>query len=220
MSTEELLDVYSFEGELVGQLEKKEFHNRIRQEYQEKGSSSIRHKDVKLFLLTSKGRIILQRRSKWKGDNSGMWDKTIGGHVSSGDAFELTMLKECAEELGIPATIVKPEDFEKATATTDLHILAILKPLTLLDNYQSHRIHAGEKWTESSITQFFFGYYDGAIRFIDSESCGIQVFTIDELEEEIRINPDGFTDDIRYIINKFRHLIKPSEKKIEHVLNY
>ena len=220
MADQELLDVYSFEGEVVGQMEKKEFHERIRQEYQEKGSSSIRHKDVKLFLLTSKGRIILQRRSKWKGDNAGMWDKTIGGHISSGDTFELTMLKECAEELGIPATIVKPEDFNKATTTTDLHILAIIKPLILLDNYQSHRMHEGEKWTESSITQFFFGYYDGAIRFIDSESCGIQVFTLEELEEEIKTSPDNFTDDIRYMISKFRNLIKPAEEKIEHLLNY
>jgi len=220
MSTEELLDVYSFEGEVVGQMEKKEFHERIREEYKEKGSSSIRHKDVKLFLLTSAGRLILQRRSKWKGDNSGMWDKTIGGHISSGDTFELTMLKECAEELGIPATIVKPEEFDKATATTDLHVLAIIKPLTLLDNYQSHRIHGGERWTESSITQFFFGYYDGAIRFIDSESCGIQVFTLEELEEEIKNNSESFTDDIKYMINKFRPLIRPVRKKIEHVLNY
>lgn len=220
MPIEELLDVYSFEGEVVGQMEKKEFHETQRREYQEKGSTSIRHKDVKLFLLTSKGRVILQRRSKWKGDNAGMWDKTIGGHISSGDTFELTMLKECAEELGIPATIVKPEDFDKATSTTDLHILAIIKPLILLDNYQSHRVHQGEKWTESSITQFFFGYYDGAIRFIDSESCGIQVFTLEELEEEIKTNPESFTDDIKYMISKFRHLIKSAEKKIEHVLNY
>ncbi len=215
----ELLDIYSFEGELVGQMEKKEFHETIRQEYKEKGSTSIRHKHVRLFLMTSKGRIILQRRSKWKGDNAGMWDKTIGGHITSGDTFELTMLKECAEELGIPATIVKPEDFDKVSSTTDLHVLAILKPLILLDNYQSHRMHGGEKWTESSITQFFFGYYDGAIRFIDSESCGVQVFTREELEEEAKASPENFTDDIRYMINKFGTLIKPAEKKIEHVLN-
>ncbi|MFA6422698.1 MAG: NUDIX domain-containing protein [Candidatus Buchananbacteria bacterium] len=217
--TKELLDVYSFEGELVGQMEKKEFHETIRQEYLEKGTTSIRHKDVKLFLLTSKGRIILQRRSKWKGDNPGLWDKTIGGHIASGDTFELTMLKECAEELGIPATIVRTEDFDKAATTTDLHVLAILRPLILLDNYQSHRVHEEKKWTENSITQFFLGYYDGAIRFIDSESCGIQVFTLEELEEEIKNSPDGFTDDIKYIINKFKHLIKPIQEKKEHILN-
>ncbi|MFA6919115.1 MAG: NUDIX hydrolase [Patescibacteria group bacterium] len=215
----ELLDIYSFEGELVGQMEKKEFHNTIREEYKEKSSTSIRHKHVRIFLMTSRGRIILQRRSKWKGDNQGLWDKTIGGHVTSGDSFELTALKECAEELGIPATIVRPEDFENTVATTELGILAILKPLSLLDNYQSHRIHNGEKWIETGISQFYIGYYDGAIRFIDSECCGLQVFNLEELEDEMQQYPENFTDDIKYIINKFKGLIKPVEIKKEHTLS-
>jgi len=214
----ELLDIYSFEGELVGQMEKKEFHETIRQEYKEKGSTSIRHKHVRLFLMTSKGRVILQRRSKWKGDNQGLWDKTVGGHVTSGDTFELTALKECAEELGIPSTIVSPEIFDNTAETTDLSVLAILRPVALLDNYQSHRMNEGSKWVETGMTQFFIGYYDGSIRFIDSECCGLQVFNLEELDDEIKQYPDNFTDDIKYILSKFRGLIKPIEQK-KHVLS-
>ncbi len=114
----EMLDVYSIEGEHIGQKEKKTFHEEMRQEYLGTGKVSIRHKSIRLFLLTSQGRIILQRRSKWKGDNAGLWDKTIGGHVTSGESYDLTMLKECAEELGIPSTMVKEEEFEHSVKTT------------------------------------------------------------------------------------------------------
>ncbi len=215
----EMLDVYSVEGELVGQKEKKEFHEEMRQEFMITGKVSSRHKDVRLFLLTSQGRIILQRRSKWKGDNAGLWDKTIGGHVGSGESFDLTMLKECAEELGIPSTIVKEEEFIHSVTTTDLHILAILTKINFLDNYQSKRKGPeGRIWVEPSMTQFYLGYYDGAIRFIDKESCGIQVFSKEELEQEISEHPEMFTEDIKYIMRKFKHLISPITKQVK-VLN-
>jgi isopentenyldiphosphate isomerase len=215
----EFLEIYDIEGEKIGQLEKKEVHEKMREEYFSKKSVSTRHKHVRLLLMTSNGRVILQRRSKWKGDNAGLWDKTIGGHVISGDEFDITMLKECAQELGIPATIVKMEDFEKAASSTDLTVLGILTKLSYLDNYKSSRItQDGKTWVEPNITQFYIGYYDGAVRFIDSESCGIQVFSKQDLFDEIKKNPKAFTEDIHYIITKFVDKIKPI-KHVHHVLN-
>jgi isopentenyldiphosphate isomerase len=216
----EMLETYSAEGENVGSVEKSEIHAKMKDEYTKSGKVTLRHKDVKLIVLTSSGRIILQRRSKWKGDNPGKWDKTIGGHVTESDSFDLTMLKECAEELGIPATIVKPEEFEHTVQVTNLYVLGILEKLSYLDNFQSKREQAnGTFWVEPSMTQFYIGYYDGAIRFIDKESCGIQVFTLKELEQEMAENPNAFTDDVKYIVEKFKDKIKPIEQKREHVLN-
>ncbi|MBT4540783.1 NUDIX domain-containing protein [Candidatus Woesearchaeota archaeon] len=216
----EMVDYYSYEGELIGSMEKKKMHEKMRNEYFKKGKVSVRHKHVRLILMTSKGRVILQKRSKWKGDNPGMWDKTIGGHVTSGDSYDLTMLKECAEELGIPATIVSNEEFKNAVAVTDLQVLGVLTPLTNLDNYQSTRgITDKEKWIEPHMTQFYIGYYDGHIKFIDKEACGIQIFDIDELKDDLKKYPKTFTEDMKYIVKKFKHLIKPAPKKVEHVLN-
>ena len=217
----ELLDTFSIEGEHTGNQEKKAMHQQMQKEFFETGKVSIRHKDVKLLLLTGNGRVVLQRRSKWKGDNPGKWDKTVGGHIESGDSADLTMLKECAEELGIPATIVKTDEFEQTLKITDLNVLGILTRLTYLDNFQSKRELAnGQIWTEPSMTQFYIGYYDGAIRFIDKESCGIQVFTKEELENELQSYPDAFTEDVRYILSKFHDNIKPVTGKRKHELNY
>jgi isopentenyldiphosphate isomerase len=216
----ELLEIYDMEGEKVGETEKKEIHQQMRDEFLKKKKVSTRHKHVRLLLMTSNGRVILQRRSKWKADNPGIWDKTIGGHVSSGDSFDLTILKECAEELGIPATIVDNEDFEHSIAITNLNILAILTKLSYLDNYKSTRMMEDKTtWIEPNISQFYIGYYDGPIRFIDSESCGIQVFSKEELVEEIRDHPKEFSEDVKYIMEKFGKKIQPAPKKIEKVLN-
>jgi len=216
----EMIDYYSEEGELVGSMEKKRLHEQMRNEYSKKGKITVRHKHVRLILMTSQGRVVLQRRSKWKGDNAGLWDKTIGGHVTSGDTYDLTMLKECAEELGIPATVVKPNEFEHASSVTDLKVLGILTPILSLDNYQSTRGGLNQKkWVEPHMTQFYIGYYDGPIKFIDKESCGIQVFTAQELEDELKKHPEMFTEDMLYIIKKFKNIMKPAPEKREHVLN-
>lgn len=215
----EMLEYFSTQGESLGAMEKSRLHKSMREEYKKKGKVSVRHKDVKLILMTSNGRIILQRRSKWKGDNAGLWDKTIGGHITEGDSDDLTMIKECAEELGIPATVVINEKFKSTVAVADLTILGILTKLVYLDNYQSLRKGKDGIWVEPAMTQFYIGYYDGPIRFVDSESCGIQVFSIEELKDEIKQSPQLFAEDVKFIISKFAYSIKPAPKKAVRVLN-
>jgi len=216
----EMLDYYSEQGELLGSMEKKRMHTLMMREYRKKGKITVRHKDVKLILMTSNGRIVLQRRSKWKGSNQGMWDKTVGGHVQTNDVSDLTMLKECSEELGIPATVVSNDNFKQMVATTDLHVLGILTKLEYLDNFQSSRIDSkGKKWIEPAMTQFYIGYYDGTINFIDTEACGIQMLSPDELKEEMKNHPKSFTDDMRYILKRYKNKLKPAPKKVAKVLN-
>ena len=149
-----------------------------------------------------------------------LWDKTIGGHVSAGEDYDLAMLKECSQELGIPATIVSDKEFDNATSSTNLNVLAILKRLVFLDNFKSKRtMQNGNQWTEPGLSIFYIGYYDGPIQFVDGESCGLQIFSLEEIEKEIKEKPEQFTDDIRYMVEKFKARIKPIENKFEHMLN-
>lgn len=214
----EYLDIYSIDGKYMGKKEKKQAHEEARWEYFESGKVSTKHKSIRLLLLTSKGRIILQMRSKWKSDNAGKWDKTIGGHVSSGDDFDLTVSKECSEELGIPTTVVKEGQFSKMVKQTDLETLAVAKRIEENKSYPSHRSSDKGEWVEPNWTVFYLGYYDGGIRFINGESSGIQLFSVEELEEEIKKNPDKFTEDIKYMFKKMKPLIKPIQKQ-EKTLN-
>jgi isopentenyldiphosphate isomerase len=42
--------------------------------------------------------VLLQKRPRGK-DNGGLWDKSVGGHVSAGEDFDDTLVREAGEEL-------------------------------------------------------------------------------------------------------------------------
>ncbi|MDR0283140.1 MAG: NUDIX domain-containing protein [Candidatus Peribacteria bacterium] len=95
----ELLEIYDLQSNLIGVQDRKEFYKEIKEEYDAMGTITKKVKTIRLFLMTSAGRIYLQKRSKHKSDNAGMYDKTVGGHVVAGDSFNMTVVKECAEEM-------------------------------------------------------------------------------------------------------------------------
>ena len=53
---------------------------------------------VNALLVNSRGEVLLQRRPVDK-ENGGLWDKSVGGHVSAGEEFDLTLRREAGEEL-------------------------------------------------------------------------------------------------------------------------
>jgi isopentenyldiphosphate isomerase len=95
----ELLEVYDLQSTLIGMQDRKEFYREIKQEFQDHGHITRKVKSIRLLLMNSAGRIYVQKRSKSKEDNAGMYDKTVGGHIVAGDSANMTVIKECAEEL-------------------------------------------------------------------------------------------------------------------------
>lgn len=206
----ELLEIYDLNDKLIGTQKRSEFYKEIKEEYTRRGKITRKAKTIRLFLINSQGRIYLQKRTRQKPENPGLYDKTIGGHVSAGDSFDMTVIRECAEELGIPAAIVPYEDFEKAIRSTDLSIIGIFRKIDFNNNFESIRIaQDGTKFIQPLINSMYLGYYDGSIKFKDGESTGIEVFSIKELKEEIKTHPEKFTEDVKFLLNKYAKLLKP-----------
>lgn len=206
----EKLEVYDLKGKLIGVEDRKKFYSEIKEEFDKKGKISKQIKSIRLILMNSSGRIYLQKRSKVKDENSGLYDKTIGGHVVEGDSWNMTTVRECAEELGFPASVLLDEEFEKAKGVTDLGVVGVFKKIDEISNFESVRIdRSGNKFVQPYITAMYVGYYDGAIRFVDGESSGIEVFSLDELRGEMKENPDKFTEDIKFMIKKYGKYLKP-----------
>lgn len=206
----EKIDVYDIKGHFLGVEERTKFYSEIKKEFDEKGRVSRKTKSIRLILMNSNGRIYLQKRSKLKNDNPGLYDKTIGGHVSAGDSFDMTMIKESAEELGFPAAIISKKEFKRSLKVTDLNIVGLLNQIDYMDNFISKRkSRDGSFFIQPYICAFYIGYYDGAIRFVDGESSGIEVFSLEELKKEIKDNPNKFTDDIKFMIKRYEGFLKP-----------
>ncbi|CAN0095403.1 unnamed protein product [Pylaiella littoralis] len=59
------------------------------------------HRSVHIWLHTSKGELVLQKRSASKDTFPGLWDVSVGGHVTAGEGSLETAIKETREELGL-----------------------------------------------------------------------------------------------------------------------
>ena len=88
---EELFDVLNEKGIYTNRVEtRKKCHK-----------EGLYHKAVVVFIINSKGQVLLQRRSPNKRMWPNLWDVTAGGHVSSGEFGFQAIIRECKEELGI-----------------------------------------------------------------------------------------------------------------------
>lgn len=206
----ELLEVFSLKGKSLGFQSRSKFYSEIKKEFAKKGKISKKVKAVRLILMNSKGGIYLQKRSNAKKENPGLYDKTIGGHVYKGHTWELTVVKECAEELGFPAAVLGGKEFNEAVKNVDLRVIGVFKKISQNSNFNSVRItKKGGKFIEPFITNFYLGYYDGSLRFADGESSGVEVYKLKELKKEIEKTPEKFTEDLKYMVKKFGKYLKP-----------
>jgi len=206
----EKLDIYDLDWNPLQIQDRKEFYTEIKQEYKEKWKITKKVKSIRLILMNSLWRIYLQKRSNSKKQNSWLYDKSVWGHVVSWDSYNLTVIKECAEELWFPATVLSNEDFLKSIKITDLNIIWIFREVDFLENFISAR--KNNDWTEISqpfITPIYIWYYDWPIKFVDWESSWIEVFSLEELEKEISNNPDKFTEDIKFMIENYKEYLIP-----------
>jgi isopentenyldiphosphate isomerase len=65
------------------------------------GKSMLLHPVVHLHLLNPNGDLFLQKRAMTKDLLPGMWDTSVGGHMSSSETAEEALRREAEEELGL-----------------------------------------------------------------------------------------------------------------------
>ncbi len=65
------------------------------------GKSMLLHPVVHLHLINSGGELFLQKRARTKDILPGMWDTSVGGHISPGESVEAALRRETEEELGL-----------------------------------------------------------------------------------------------------------------------
>ena len=72
------------------------------------GNPTLIHLVVHLQVFDGSGRLYLQKRSRTKDTNPGLWDTSVGGHVAAGETVEEALLREAREELAIDAADARP----------------------------------------------------------------------------------------------------------------
>lgn len=94
---EEKFDVLNEEGVFTGEVASRD----------ECHSKGLRHRAVVVFIINSKGQVLLQQRSSSKRIWPNLWDITAGGHVLEGEFGFEAVIRETKEELELD--IIKEE---------------------------------------------------------------------------------------------------------------
>lgn len=103
---EEWVDILSEKGDYTGERAlKSEAHQR-----------GLFHPTVHLWLYTRDGRILFQKRGQIKKTFPGLWDVSVSGHVSAGEAIVDAVIRETSEEIGlkIGASELQPVTIHKS----------------------------------------------------------------------------------------------------------
>lgn len=95
----EFLDILSFQGGDTGEVKE-----RVRVH-----KDGDWHRTVHVWIVNSRGDLILQKRHPFKHSHPNKWDISCAGHISSGDDPLSTAVRETAEELGLN---IQPEALE------------------------------------------------------------------------------------------------------------
>jgi 8-oxo-dGTP pyrophosphatase MutT (NUDIX family) len=130
---EELLNVYDAAGAVVEARPRRAAK-----------ASGLAVGAVNALLVDREGRVLMQRRPADK-ENGARWDKSVGGHVSAGEDFDATLVREAGEELfSDPASsqvrlASSPAEFAALLAAADLAQVAVLRRMALQLNLRDVR---------------------------------------------------------------------------------
>jgi len=132
-AAEELLNVYDTEGRVLGARPRRAAK-----------ASGLAVGAVNVLVLNDKGEVLLQRRPADK-ENGGRWDKSVGGHVSAGEEFDTTAVREAGEELfddpRSPQVRLACDqaEFDRLVRSEDLGRLVVIRRVALQLNLRDVR---------------------------------------------------------------------------------
>lgn len=164
MDSEEYLEIVNKDGEVTGLAARSEVH----------GNPSMLHKVVHVLVFNSSGSLLLQKRSANKDVAPGMWDTSVGGHVSAGEDILFSARREMEEELG-----VVPQELE----------------------YLYAYIHSNPYETE--LVNTYRCTYDGEISFNREEIDEVRFWKLEEIRQSVgkgRLS-SNFEHEFRIYIN-------------------
>lgn len=161
---------------------------------------------VAVFIVTSGGELLLQKRSADKRHNARLIDKTLGGHISYGDDPDYTVMVETVQELLVPSIVLKDEeDFTKTHSLLQRYLttVALIRHVETKE-FKLAKIVDGKSYIVNNVVHVYFGMYDGSTKPADKESAGMLYIKLDDLDDEIAAAPDQFTDDIKVLFAEYK----------------
>ena len=125
-------------------------------------ANNLLHRAVHLLIFNQAGEVLLQLRSRFKDRHPLRWDSSAAGHVSAGEEYDQTAMRELSEELGIEAPLEKVA-----------------------------KLPASEK-TDHEFVCFYTGNHEGPFRANAREIESLGFFPVETVDGWIKARPQEF----------------------------
>jgi len=129
------------------------------------------HRSVHVIVFNSEGEIFLQKRTHKKLIAPSVWDLSAAEHLEQGEDYRKAVLRGLREELSINVNDV--------TELRSVHI-------------QKFEYNDG-KTIDNELVKFYKTVYDGEIKIDPNEVAEGRFFTVDEIKQMVKENPDQFS---------------------------
>lgn len=147
---DELFAVVDTNDKLIGYRTRFECHH----------NKNLIHRVIAVALFNDQGQILLQKRSKYKDTNPGLYTLSVSGHVDKDETYEETAQRELFEELGIHSPLKMKKKF---IAPTDI---------------------------ETEMVCIFEAFYNGSFSPNKKEIDEVKFVTIEQLKQiQIKLTP-------------------------------
>jgi isopentenyl-diphosphate delta-isomerase len=168
---ENVILVDEFDNKL-GLMEKMEAH--------EKG---LLHRAISIFVLNSKGQLLLQQRALSKYHSGGLWTNTCCSHPRDEETVEQAAHRRLMEEMGFECELIKILDF-------------------------IYKAELDKGLTEHEFDHVFLGFCNAIPVLNLEEAADYKWVDLDILSKDIIENPHQYTEWFKIIYDRFYHHIK------------
>ncbi|RLG94519.1 NUDIX hydrolase [Candidatus Bathyarchaeota archaeon] len=166
LNTKEYFYVVDEDDNVIGAASREECHS----------NAKLIHRSVYIFLVNSRGEILIQRRSVNKDLYPGFYTASATGHVNYGEDYDIAAKRELREELRVDA------------------------PLRRLCKVKSFSD------VEREISMIYVCRYDGPIRFDRNEIDEVVFMSIDNIERSLKTGDKKFAYGFKVAFKEFlRH---------------
>jgi isopentenyl-diphosphate delta-isomerase type 1 len=159
----EFLDIVDEDDEVIGRDTRENVHARHKT-----------HRGVHVFVLNSRGEILLQKRSEKRDYYPGYYDASVGAHVLSGETYKQAAKRETKEELGF-----QPSGLER------------------ICDYNSYSARQKEK------RRLFVCHSEGPFDIDTEEVESVEWWPPERIREEIERGKMKFTEGFKLSFRKF-----------------
>jgi isopentenyl-diphosphate delta-isomerase len=87
---DEIFDVVDQDDRVIGQAKRVDVHR-----------EKLWHRAIHALVFNRAGQVFLQKRSMAKDMAPGCWDSSCSGHLDAGEAYDVAVMRELGEEIGV-----------------------------------------------------------------------------------------------------------------------